>query len=226
MLSDAEKKAIRESWQQVQPVIETAADLFYRRLAEQHPALRAQSPEQLIAQRNEFVTTLDFVARGLAWDAHEWRDQASDEDDLFLGMVALGQRGSRLARLFEEHYSEAGESLLWTFTYALGKRFDAPARAAWMRLYTLLANAVRLGRLASLETGRPGGARRPPPSERVVRQTAHPEAAREREAPSPAPQPRPHAREAKPPRPPVRERRVTLRAESTPIGHGFRGANR
>jgi hemoglobin-like flavoprotein len=149
MLSDAEKQAIRESWQLVLPVVETAADLFYRRLAEQNPALRARGQDQLVAQRKEFVTTFSFVVRGLAWEASEWRSDAPDEDDLFLGMLALGQRGSRLARLIEQHYSATGDTLLWTLTYALGKRFDAKARAAWMRLYTLLAIALRLGRLAS-----------------------------------------------------------------------------
>lgn len=151
MLSDAEKKAIRETWQLVLPVAETAADLFYRRLAEQNPALRAESHEQLIAQRKEFVTTFSFIVRSVVWEASEWRMETPDDGDLFLAMLALGQRGTPLARLFEEQYSTAGETLLWTLTYALGKRFDAKARAAWTRLYTLLANAVRLGRLASVD---------------------------------------------------------------------------
>lgn len=168
MLSDAEKKAIRESWQLVRPVVETAADLFYRRLAEQNAELRAQGQDQLIAQRKEFITTFDFVARGLNWESSEWRHDAPDDDDLFLAMLALGQRGSRLARLLDEHYSAAGESLLWTLTYTLGKRFDANARAAWMRLYTLLANAVRLGRLA----GRDLAARRSSSEPQVVRRPA------------------------------------------------------
>jgi hemoglobin-like flavoprotein len=154
MLSDAEKKAIRETWQLVLPVAETAADLFYRRLAEQNPELRAASQDQLIAQRKEFVTTFNFVAQNAAWESREWRNDAPDDRDLFLAMLALGQRGTRLARLFEEHYSTTGETLLWTLTYALGKRFDAKARAAWTRLYALLATAARLGRLSSLEVAR------------------------------------------------------------------------
>jgi hemoglobin-like flavoprotein len=151
MLSDAEKKAIRETWQLVLPVAETAADLFYRRLSEQNPALAPANHDQLSAQCKEFVTTFSFVARGLDWEASEWRSDAPDDSDLFLAMLALGQRGTPLVRLFEEHYSTTGETLLWTLTYALGKRFDARARAAWIRLYTLLANAARLGRLASLQ---------------------------------------------------------------------------
>jgi hemoglobin-like flavoprotein len=161
MLSDAEKKAIRETWQLVLPVAETAADLFYRRLAEQNPALRAASQDQLIAQRKEFVTTFSFVARNAAWESQEWRHDAPDDSDLFLAMLALGQRGTRLARLFEEHYSTTGETLLWTLTYALGKRFDAKARAAWTRLYALLATAARLGRLSSLEVARRPSAHEP-----------------------------------------------------------------
>jgi hemoglobin-like flavoprotein len=169
MLSDAEKRAIRETWQLVLPVAETAADLFYRRLAEQNPELRAASQDQLIAQRNEFVTTFNFVARSAAWESHEWRNDEPDDSDLFLALLALGQRGTRLARLFEEHYSTTGETLLWTLTYALGKRFDAKARAAWTRLYALLATAARLGRLSSLE-----GARRPPAHEPNVATPSEP----------------------------------------------------
>lgn len=154
MLSDAEKRAIRDTWQLVLPVAETAADLFYRRLAEQDPELRPPSQDQLSAQRKEFVTTFSFVVRGVSWEASEWRHDEPDDADLFLAMLALGQRGTPLARLFEEHYSLTGDTLLWTLTYALGKRFDAKSRAAWIRLYTLLANAVRLGRLSQLEGAR------------------------------------------------------------------------
>ena len=147
MLSDAEKTAIRDSWQLVLPVAETAADLFYRRLGEQNRALWPASQEQLAAQRKEFVTTFSFVARGLGWEERAWRSDGPDDEDLFLAMLALGQRGTPLARLFVEHYALAGETLLWTLTYALGKRFDAATRAAWTRLYTLLANAIRMGTL-------------------------------------------------------------------------------
>jgi hemoglobin-like flavoprotein len=204
MLSDAEKKAIRETWQLVLPVAETAADLFYRRLAEQNPELRAKSQDQLSAQRKEFVTTFTFVARSLDWEASDWRSEAPDDNDLFLAMLALGQRGTPLARLFEEHYSTTGETLLWTLTYALGKRFDTKARAAWMRLYTLLANAARLGRLASIEE----------PRRKVVRQAKH----------------EPNeglgsARAAAQTRSPPRERKDPSASKSTPIARVRRGAS-
>jgi hemoglobin-like flavoprotein len=218
MLSDAEKKAIRESWQLVKPVVETAADLFYRRLAEQHPELRPHSQDQLIAQRKEFITTFDFVARGLDWESSDWRKDAPDDDDLFLAMLALGQRGSRLARLFEEHYSAAGESLLWTLTYTLGKRFDAKARAAWMRLYTLLANAVRLGRLASRDLA----ARRDPNEPQVVRRT-HREPTPDAHHPGRRHSATREQHESRAPHP--RDAKAAARIEHTPIARIRRGAS-
>lgn len=151
MLSAAEKAAIRESWQLMAPVADAAADLFYQRLVQQESSLWPRSHAELAERKREFVALLGFVVRALEWDEQAWRDDVTDEQDLFLGLFHMARRNPPMVRLIHDHYAAVGEALVGTLDYALGKRFDAGMRAAWSRLYMLLANALRLGHIAARE---------------------------------------------------------------------------
>ncbi|HEX6244389.1 MAG TPA: hypothetical protein VFZ61_25905 [Polyangiales bacterium] len=149
MLSRAEKAAIRESWELLLPVADATADLFYQRLIQQQGVLRAIRRPELALRKRELLGLLSFAVTALDWDENAWRDDVDDEQDLFVAMLGMGQRGTPLARLIVEHYAAVGEALVGSLAFTLGKRFDARTRAAWSRLYALLANALRLGCLAS-----------------------------------------------------------------------------
>jgi hemoglobin-like flavoprotein len=149
MLSAAEKAALRESWQLLEPVADAAADLFYQRLVQQQPTLWPASHSELAARKHEFVALFSFVMETLAWDDNAWREEVADERDLFLTLLDLGRRKPPLVELIHEHYGAVGEALLGALRYALGKRFDEGTQAAWSRLYKLLANALRLGRISA-----------------------------------------------------------------------------
>lgn len=148
MLSDSEKHLIRDSWRLVVPIADTAADLFYRRLFEQRPDLRSLFSDDMTGQKKKLVAMLNFVVKSLDWPETAWRDDVEEESDLFLVMLALGRRHTDLYRVPDESYEMVGEALLWTLDYALGKKFDADCRAAWTRVYTLVATAMKMGRLS------------------------------------------------------------------------------
>lgn len=148
MLSDAEKTLICESWRLVIPIADTAADLFYQRLFELRPDLRALFGEDMSMQKKKLVAMLNFMVKSLDWPESAWREEVGEESDLFLVMLALGRRHTDLYRVPDESYDSVGEALLWTLDYALGKKFDAGSRAAWSRLYTLAAAAMKMGRLS------------------------------------------------------------------------------
>lgn len=148
MLNDAEKNIILSSWRLVVPIAETAADLFYRRLFELKPSYQQLFKGDLAAQKRKLIAMLAFIVRSLDWPESAWRQDVAEEDDLFLVVLALGRRHSELYAIPDAAYATVGEALLWTLDYGLGKKFDEPARAAWTKVYTLVATAMKMGRLS------------------------------------------------------------------------------
>ena len=148
MLNDAEKKLILNSWRLVVPIKDTAADLFYRRLFELQPSYQSLFKSDLAAQKQKLIAMLAFVVNSLDWPDSAWRDIIAEEDDLFLVVLALGRRHSELYDVPDAAYASVGEARLWTLDYGLGKEFTPPVRAAWTKVYGLVATAMKMGRLS------------------------------------------------------------------------------
>jgi hemoglobin-like flavoprotein len=91
---------------------------------------------------------LAFIVKSLDWPDSAWRETVAEEDDLFLVVLALGRRHSELYAVPDAAYATVGDALLWTLDYGLGKEFTPPVRAAWTKVYGLLANAMKMGRLS------------------------------------------------------------------------------
>lgn len=145
MFSDSEKEAILRSWKLVVPIAETAADLFYKRLFELEPSYRALFPEDLTAQKRKLIRMLAFIVKSLSWKEAEWKEDVRPEEDLMLVMLALGRRHAELYKIPRESYDKVAEALLWTLDYGLGGAFTPEVRAAWTRVYTLVAQAMQMG---------------------------------------------------------------------------------
>ena len=148
MLNDAEKKLILNSWRLVVPIKDTAADLFYKRLFELKPAYQQLFKIDMAAQKRKLIAMLAFIVKSLDWPDSAWRETVAEEDDLFLVVLALGRRHSELYAVPDAAYATVGDALLWTLDYGLGKEFTPPVRAAWTKVYGLLANAMKMGRLS------------------------------------------------------------------------------
>lgn len=148
MITDEEKAAIKDSWRLVVPIGDTAADLFYKRLFELRPDYKKLFGDDMKSQKRKLIAMLAFIVKSLDWPESAWRETVSEEDDLCLVMLALGRRHSDLYRIPDESYAVVGEALLWTLDYALGKKFDAPTRAAWGRVYGLVSLTMKMGRLS------------------------------------------------------------------------------
>jgi len=148
VLNDAEKKLILNSWRLVVPIKDTAADLFYRRLFEIQPSYQQLFKGDMAAQKRKLIAMLAFMVKSLDWPDSAWRDNVADEDDLFLVVLALGRRHSELYSVPDSSYAAVGEALLWTLDYALGKEFTPAVRAAWTKIYGLMATAMKMGRLS------------------------------------------------------------------------------
>jgi hemoglobin-like flavoprotein len=148
VLNDTEKKLILNSWRLIVPIKDTAVDLFYRRLFELKPSYQQLFKGDLAAQKRKLIAMLAFVVRSLDWPDSAWRDSVAEDDDLFLVVLALGRRHAELYNVPDAAYASVGEALLWALDYGLGKEFAPPVRAAWAKLYGLIATAMKMGRLS------------------------------------------------------------------------------
>jgi len=141
---DAERAAIKQSWTKVAPILDTAVDLFYGRLFELRPDLRPMFPSDMTEQKKKLGATLAFVVGALDWPQRDWARPQDPKSDLFLAVLALGQRHRSSYAVKDEHYGPVGEALLWTLERGLGEAFDAPTRDAWTHAYGLLSTTMKL----------------------------------------------------------------------------------
>jgi hemoglobin-like flavoprotein len=122
---------IKASWAAVEPIADTAAELFYGRLFELDPALqRLFRRTDMAAQRKVLMQTLAVVVKSL-----------DKLDQIVPAVQALGRRhagyGVRAA-----HYDTVGAALLWTLEQGLGDGFSPEVRYAWTQAYGTLASVM------------------------------------------------------------------------------------
>lgn len=146
MLSDSEKQFIVRSWKLVDPIAETAAELFYKQLFRLDPSLRRLFPDDMAAQRRKLMASLGFVVKSLDWASADWRTMIEEENDLFLVILALGRRHRVLYKVQDMHYNTVGAALIWTLEQGLGEAFTPEVRSAWAKIYNLLSTAMKLAR--------------------------------------------------------------------------------
>jgi hemoglobin-like flavoprotein len=122
---------VQESFAQVVPIADTAAQLFYGRLFEMDPALRALFHTDMRAQYRNLMQTLTVVVRSL--------DRL---DSIVPAVQALGRRHAGYG-VNDEHFDLVGVALLWTLQQGLGSAFTPEVRRAWATAYGLLASTMK-----------------------------------------------------------------------------------
>ena len=127
---------VRRSWQQVFPLRETAAQMFYDRLFEMEPALRPLFKADLSQQAGKLFDTLNALVASLG-EAGALESVA--------GPLRRSHAGFHAA---PAHYAAVGEALMWTLGASVGKAFTAPMRSAWVEAYAGLAAAMQGDRSA------------------------------------------------------------------------------
>ena len=145
MLTDNEKKQLRDSWRLVGPISETAAELFYKKLFELKPEYRSMFPEDMTAQRRKLMVALTFIVKAADWANEKWADDVPQEDDLMLVVLALGRRHTLLYKVPEEGFKYVGEALMYALNMGLGQAFTPEAKAAWAKIYALVSNIMKIG---------------------------------------------------------------------------------
>lgn len=122
---------VQASFEQVRPILEPAALMFYERLFELDPSLRSLFRSSREAQAQKLAQALTVVVKGLEHPAQ-----------LRGAIEALGRRHAGYG-VRDEHYTTVGEALIWTLEQGLGAAFTPEVRAAWVDAYGWLAFVMR-----------------------------------------------------------------------------------
>ena len=130
-MTTTEVALVQRSFEQVRPILQDAALLFYERLFELDPSLRSLFRSSRDAQAQKLAQALTVVVKGLENPAQ-----------LRGAIEALGRRHAGYG-VREEHYTTAGEALIWTLERGLGRAFTPEVRAAWVGAYGWLAFVMK-----------------------------------------------------------------------------------
>jgi len=122
---------VQQSFKQVVPIADTAANLFYDRLFAIAPDVRPLFPEDLADQKKKLIGMLATAVGNL----HQL-------DTILPAVVALGRRHIDYG-VVPAHYGPVGAALLWTLEQGLGEGFTPAVKAAWTEAYLTLAGAMQ-----------------------------------------------------------------------------------
>jgi hemoglobin-like flavoprotein len=120
-------KLVQESFSKLAPISDQAAVIFYDRLFEVAPQVKAMFPADLTEQRKKLMTTLAVVANGLG-----------NLEAVLPAASALAKRHVSYGAK-AEHYPVVGGALLWTLEKGLGAAWTTDVAAAWTAAYGTLS---------------------------------------------------------------------------------------
>jgi hemoglobin-like flavoprotein len=126
MTSD-QVQLVQQSFAKVAPISEQAALLFYDRLFEVAPSVRAMFPDDMTEQRKKLMATLAVVVNGL-----------TNLEAVLPSARALAKRHVSYGAK-PEHYPVVGGALLWTLEKGLGDDWTPELAAAWTAAYGTLS---------------------------------------------------------------------------------------
>jgi hemoglobin-like flavoprotein len=135
-------RMVQSSWQQVTPVQEMVAALFYSKLFALDPSIAPLFKGNMVEQGRRLMTVIGFAVPGL-----------SHVERLAPLLRNLGRRHVQYG-VVDGHYYTVGVAFLWTIGNALGSAFTTEVRDAWLAAYRLVANTMKEG---AAEAQRNGG---------------------------------------------------------------------
>jgi len=139
IMTNEQIKLVQDSFRQVSPISETAAQLFYARLFELDPDLELLFKGNLTEQGRKLMQMLGLAVSSL------------DRMEQLLPVVrSLGTRHVGYG-VRDKDYDTVGRALLWTLRKGLGEAFTPDVEAAWSNVYVTLASEMQSGAETSVE---------------------------------------------------------------------------
>lgn len=122
---------VKATFEKIEPLSETVADIFYGRLFELDPNLRHLFKGDMKEQGRKLMQMIGLAVRGL--------DRI---EELIPVVQSLGARHAQYG-VKENHYETVAEALLWTLEKGLGADFTFETKVAWSAVYGLLAQTMK-----------------------------------------------------------------------------------
>jgi hemoglobin-like flavoprotein len=131
-MTPEQKRLVENTWKQVAPIADAAAEIFYGRLFEIDPTTRKLfRATDMVAQRKKLLQTLSFAINGL-----------NDLDALASKVEDLGRRHAGYG-VTDPQYDSVGAALLWTLEQGLAQAWTPAVASAWTEVYQLLSRIMR-----------------------------------------------------------------------------------
>ena len=121
-------KLVQQSFAKVVPISDQAGMIFYDRLFEVAPSVKAMFPSDMTEQRRKLMATLAAVVNGL-----------SNLESVLPAASALARRHVAYGAK-PEHYPVVGSALLWTLEMGLGEAWTPEIAGAWTAAYGTLSD--------------------------------------------------------------------------------------
>jgi nitric oxide dioxygenase len=118
---------VQDSFAKVAPTSEATAVLFYDRLFDIAPQMRAMFPDDMFEQRRKLMTMLAGLVKGLG-----------NLEQALPGVSALAKRHLSYGAK-AEHYPVVGVALLWALEKGLGDGWTLEVADAWGTAYGTLS---------------------------------------------------------------------------------------
>src|ERR1700704_3659488 len=118
---------VQDSFAKVVPISDQAAILFYDRLFETAPQVKAMFPADMTEQRRKLIAMLAAVVKGLG-----------NLESILPAASALATRHVSYGAK-AEHYPVVGAALLWTLEKGLGDGWTPELADAWSTAYGTLS---------------------------------------------------------------------------------------
>lgn len=122
---------VQESWKQVVPIKDKAAELFYGKLFEMDPNVQSLFEGDMVEQGKKLMTMINAAVAGL-----------SRVEAIVPVVQELGKRHAGYG-VKDADYDTVGSALLWTLEAGLGPAFTPEVKDAWGTVYGVLAGTMK-----------------------------------------------------------------------------------
>jgi hemoglobin-like flavoprotein len=130
-MTPQQKVLVQNSFEQVLPIADVAAELFYGRLFELDPSLRPLFRGDMKEQGRALMSMIKVAVAGL-----------DNLEKIVPAVQSLGRRHAAYG-VTDAHYDTVAAALLWTLEQGLGEAFTPEVKGAWVEVYTILATTMK-----------------------------------------------------------------------------------
>lgn len=132
-MKNEEIELVKTSWAKIGPISDVAAELFYGKLFETDPTLKAMFSEDMEEQGKKLMMMINTAVIGL-----------DSLEQIVPAVKAMGGRHAGYG-VTDAHYDTVGEALIWTLGQGLGDGFTEEVKKAWLTTYRVLSETMKAG---------------------------------------------------------------------------------